>query len=199
MTDENDMVPLSPIYVTFNINPDQEGGGPGSGFVTESQSGRTHNVVATLPMDEGYSPLWRVNVYDNEDFWFVLDLASAQSANILATGVADVNCPIIELDSTAVSVEEEEAGVPSKYELSQNYPNPFNPTTEIKFSIINNEKVTLKIYNSIGQEVAELVNKVLPVGNYTVSWNAGNVASGVYFYMLKTDHFNSVHKMILLK
>ena len=198
MTDENDMVPLSPIYVTFNINLDQEGGGPPSGFVTEEGTNRAHNVVATLPMDEGYSPLWTVNVYDNADFDNVHDLASAEAANILANGVATVNCPIVDLDSTVVSVSEE-LGIPVKYELSQNYPNPFNPSTEIKFSIIKNENVTLKIYNSIGQEVAVLINEHLSAGNYTANWNASKLASGIYFYSLNTDNFSAIQKMVLLK
>ncbi len=60
MTDESDMVPLSPIFVTFNINPDMEGGGPPSGFVTDPATGRTRDVAATLPGDVGYSPLWWV-------------------------------------------------------------------------------------------------------------------------------------------
>ena len=58
-------VPLSQIYVTFNINPDQPNGGPGSGFKAEPNSEQTHNVPATLPGDAGYSPLWLVAVYDN--------------------------------------------------------------------------------------------------------------------------------------
>jgi len=61
-------VPLSPIYVTFNVNPDQPNGGPGSGFKAEPGSEQTHNVPATLPGDAGYSPLWLVAVYDNADF-----------------------------------------------------------------------------------------------------------------------------------
>lgn len=88
-------VPLSPIYVTFNINPDMTGGGPASGFVTEMSSDQTHNVVATIPADAGYSPLWSVNVYDNADFANVMNLSDAQMANILATGVATVNCPVV--------------------------------------------------------------------------------------------------------
>lgn len=88
-------VPLSPIYVTFNINPDMTGGGPASGFVTEMSSDQTHNVVATVPADAGYSPLWSVNVYDNADFANVMNLSDAQMANILATGVATVNCPVV--------------------------------------------------------------------------------------------------------
>lgn len=94
-TTSNDMVPLSPIYVTFNINPGMDGGGPASGFVTEEGSMQTHNVPATTPTDASYSPLWSVNVYNNSDFGNVMDLMTAQNADILATGVATVNCPIV--------------------------------------------------------------------------------------------------------
>ena len=91
-------VPLSPIYVSFNKNPDEEGGGPPSGFKTEIESDQTHNVVATLPDDAGYSPLWSVNIYDNAEFDMVSDLASATSATILAEGAATVNCPVVSVE-----------------------------------------------------------------------------------------------------
>jgi hypothetical protein len=91
-------VPVSPIYVTFNTNPGQDGGGPPSGFVTEADSMQNHNVVATLPGDDGYSPLWTVNIYDNADFDMVSDLDSATSANILARGAANVNCPVVSVE-----------------------------------------------------------------------------------------------------
>ncbi|HEY0715560.1 MAG TPA: hypothetical protein VGF45_22955 [Polyangia bacterium] len=90
-------VPTSPIFVTFNTNPDKPNGGPASGFRMEANSPQTHNVVATLPSDAGYSPLWSVSVFDNADFPTVKDLASVGSAKILATGVANVNCPIFEV------------------------------------------------------------------------------------------------------
>ena len=89
------MVPTSPIYVTFNINPNQAGGGPSSGFKTETGSAQTHNVPATLPADVSYSPLWLVNIYDNADFSSVSNLTTAQMTNILAAGAAIVNCPIV--------------------------------------------------------------------------------------------------------
>lgn len=93
----DDEVPLSPIYVAFNINPDagNPASGPASGFVTEESTVQTHNVVATIPSDSDYSPLWWVNVYNNEDFDDVDDLMSALDADILAEGVASVNCPIV--------------------------------------------------------------------------------------------------------
>jgi hypothetical protein len=82
-------------YVTFNINPDQPKGGPGSGFRTEPNAEQTHNVPATLPGDPGYSPLWLVVVYDNSDWPSVHDLPTAQKAKVLAPGAATVNCPIV--------------------------------------------------------------------------------------------------------
>lgn len=93
-------VPLSPIYVTFNINPNpaNAASGPASGFVTEGGSIQTHNVVATLPSDVTYSPLWLVNAYDNADFNAVTNLASAQMATSAGQALATVNCPIVSIN-----------------------------------------------------------------------------------------------------
>jgi hypothetical protein len=91
-------VPRSPIYVSFNANPGEDGGGPPSGFMTEAESAQTHNVVATLPGDDGYSPLWTVNIYDNGDFGSVSDLGSATDATLLASGAANVNCPVVSVE-----------------------------------------------------------------------------------------------------
>ncbi len=88
------LIPVSPIYVAFNINPDEPGGGPPSGFMTEPLSSQTHNVVATLPGDLTYSPLWLVNIYDNASFNAVSDLPSALLAPLKVAGAATVNCPI---------------------------------------------------------------------------------------------------------
>ena len=95
-----DMVPLSPIYVTFNVNPDGSNpdSGPASGFVTEMGTSQTHNVIASVPQDDFYSPLWSVNVYDNADFESVSNLSSAGMTNVLATGVATVNCPVVYME-----------------------------------------------------------------------------------------------------
>ncbi len=91
-----DMVPLSPIYVTFNVNP--PAGGPPSGFVVEPGTMQTHNVLATLPGDSNYSPLWSVNIYDNANFGVVSNLSNASSSTILVTGAATVNCPVVTIN-----------------------------------------------------------------------------------------------------
>ena len=195
--DGQGMVPLSPIYVSFNINPGEDGGGPPSGFKTDT-TGRAHNVAASLPEDEGYSPFWLVNIYDNADFDNVYDLTSAQAANLLTANAANVNCPIVSVES-ATSVENTSSALPAQYSLSQNYPNPFNPFTVIDFTVVNSEHVSLKIYNSIGQEVTELINENLPPGYYSVDFDAASLSSGVYFYTIRTQHFVQTKKMLLLK
>lgn len=93
---------------------------------------------------------------------------------------------------------------PTDYALAQNYPNPFNPSTTIKFNLKTGAKVTLKVYNILGMEVASLVNSYMPAGQQAVNFNASKFASGVYIYSLRVEgqdgsKFNSVKKMMLLK
>jgi len=88
---------------------------------------------------------------------------------------------------------------PNEFRLSQNYPNPFNPSTTIEFSIPNNALVTLKVYNSIGEQVAVLVNGDLPAGSHSVKFNASGLASGIYIVKMTAGNFSDVKKMNLLK
>jgi hypothetical protein len=85
------------------------------------------------------------------------------------------------------------------YELSQNYPNPFNPTTTISYSIPQSSFVTLKVYDILGSEVAELVNGQVEAGVHRVNFNAFNLNSGVYFYTIKAGNFNETKKLMLMK
>ncbi|MBE7477038.1 MAG: T9SS type A sorting domain-containing protein [Ignavibacteriota bacterium] len=88
---------------------------------------------------------------------------------------------------------------PSGFHLNQNYPNPFNPSTTISFLVPNEEFVSLKVYNSLGEEVAELVNETKPAGNYSVTFDASELTSGIYFYKLSAGDFTQTKKMIYLK
>jgi len=85
------------------------------------------------------------------------------------------------------------------YALEQNYPNPFNPSTKIKYQILRNGFVTLKVYDILGKEVATLVNKQQQSGRYEVNFNAENLASGVYLYRIKVNDYVNVKKMLLIK
>jgi hypothetical protein len=88
---------------------------------------------------------------------------------------------------------------PTEFTLSQNYPNPFNPSTAIQYSIPESGNVKLKVFNSIGEEVATLVNNYKEAGSYKVTFNANGLSSGIYYYKLSSNGFNQVKKMILLK
>jgi len=89
--------------------------------------------------------------------------------------------------------------VTNGFELKQNYPNPFNPETKIGFSIGKAGNVKIKIFDIIGREVATLVNQKLNQGTYVVSWQASNMPSGVYFYVIEAGDFKETKKMIILK
>jgi len=92
---------------------------------------------------------------------------------------------------------------PNSFKLSQNYPNPFNPSTKIEYRIPNSEygiqNVELKVYDVLGREIANLVNKQQKAGYYEVEWNAVNSSSGVYFYQLRAGDFVEAKKMVLLR
>ena len=87
----------------------------------------------------------------------------------------------------------------TSFELFSNYPNPFNPSTKIQYTLPKNTFVKLIIYDVLGNVVETLVNKVQPLGTYTVNFIANNIASGIYFYQLKTDSKIFTRKMILMK
>jgi hypothetical protein len=93
---------------------------------------------------------------------------------------------------------------PNEFSLSQNYPNPFNPSTKIDFSIAVDSKVTLKVFNMLGQQVALLANEDLKAGLHSLDFDASGFNSGIYFYTLKTENsnarnFTSTKKMVLMK
>ena len=103
------------------------------------------------------------------------------------------------LSDMITSANEKSDKIPRNFTLFQNYPNPFNPTTTLSFVISHQSLVSLKVYNILGEEVAAIVNKELPAGNYKYQWNAGNLASGIYFYRLRAGNFVDTKKLILIK
>lgn len=100
--------------------------------------------------------------------------------------------------SQITGIEESEL-LPTEYRLYQNYPNPFNPVTRIRYELPEESSVTMRIYNSLGEEVAMLVNKVLQAGRYELDWNAAGYASGFYICRIEAGTYISVKKLILLK
>ena len=89
--------------------------------------------------------------------------------------------------------------LPTVYGLEQNYPNPFNPTTQINYQLPENNHVTLQVYDILGNLVTTLINGEIEAGYHSVTWNASGIASGIYFYILRSGNFVSTKKLILLK
>jgi hypothetical protein len=117
-----------------------------------------------------------------------------QAANIAGSGPwSDVS------DFTIVASDvKQEEGIPIEYSVGQNYPNPFNPSTEITFAIPKASHVSLTIVDALGRVQADLVDGERSSGRYSVSWNASNFPSGIYFYRLQAGEFVETKKMLLL-
>jgi hypothetical protein len=111
-------------------------------------------------------------------------------------GAPDLGC--FESDDTLTALKNE-VNHKVGYYLSNNYPNPFNPSTEIVYQIPASSHVLVTVFNILGKEVETLVNEDKPEGTYYVKFNAGSLASGIYFYTLKTNDYVQTKKMILIK
>jgi Secretion system C-terminal sorting domain len=89
--------------------------------------------------------------------------------------------------------------LPEEYTLFENYPNPFNPNTNIQYAIPEQSFVKLDVYNSLGEEITTLVSEEHAAGVFSISWNAKNLPSGIYFYKIQAGEFVDIKKMLLMK
>jgi hypothetical protein len=112
-------------------------------------------------------------------------------ANFQFINVYDPNQPL--------GTQNQSGNLPKEYRLFDNYPNPFNPSTTIKFSIPEKGFVKLAVYDIMGREISAPVNSEMNAGTHEVSFNAGGLASGMYFYKLSVNSFTDTKKMILIK
>lgn len=102
-------------------------------------------------------------------------------------------------ENATIGIGNNNNNIPSKYVLSQNYPNPFNPSTTIRFDIPKQTFVKVAVYDVMGREVEVLANQEVHAGEYKVTWNASNQASGIYFYTIISADYSQTKKMMLVK
>jgi photosystem II stability/assembly factor-like uncharacterized protein len=163
-----------------------------TGWVT-GQSGRIWQTT-----DSGNS--WTLyNTNSNTMLRDIIILRKEKKAYVLGGTSYTYNLLLYSDLSNISDVNENENNIPVKYYLSQNHPNPFNPTTLISYQLPISSHVTLKVYDMLGKEVAKLVDEEKIADDYKVTFNAGNLSSGVYFYRLTAGYFSQTKKMLFLK
>jgi len=133
------------------------------------------------------------------DLWIVQGLIPPITVDLQIAGYSTINIPGLITKLDKVTGVEKQIPIANDFTLLQNYPNPFNPSTTIRFAVTSPSFTTLKIFNSLGEEVAVLLDKELTTGSYEIEWNAVGLPSGVYFYQLRTDGLVKTKKMLLIK
>ncbi|GEM_PF-4912595 len=121
----------------------------------------------------------------------VEDAAAGNTGTLLGWG--------LKLNISPIGIQPISGIVPKVFQLYQNYPNPFNPTTDIKFDIPKDANVKVKIYDILGREVASVINEFKKAGEYSISYDASNLASGIYIYKIEANDLTDAKKMILIK
>jgi endonuclease I len=124
---------------------------------------------------------------------------SIQLKNLKSINNVVMNDTVITFKTSGVSGINDGQEIPQGFELNQNYPNPFNPSTVISWQLAVGNHTTLKVYDVLGNEVAELVNNFLEAGNYKVEFNASSLSSGIYFYKLSAGNKSAIKKLILIR
>lgn len=192
----------------------------GDGVYASTDFGGTWNKVANgLPVqyvyaitvdagDNIYISSWANGVYSTSDNglswnsfgmagYGVSSLMVNPASTTLYAGTSDGT--IYKVQPGQVTSTDEITGLPTEFKLNQNYPNPFNPSTTIEFSIKDAGKYSIKIFNVLGELVANIANQEYADGNYKVTWDASTLSSGMYIYQLSGNNLNISKKMILMK
>ncbi|AFH50831.1 Hypothetical protein IALB_3128 [Ignavibacterium album JCM 16511] len=137
----------------------------------------------------------------NFNFINANQITNGQQVIVWASASGSSNNTALQIRSMVASPNsvDESVTVANGYQLAQNYPNPFNPATKISFTIPVDQQVALKVYNSLGEEVATLINNSMSKGTHTINFDAKGLSSGLYFYRLESGNQVLVRKMMLLK
>lgn len=167
---------------------------------TLSLQSATHNVsgdilTALNNTDQNYA-----EIYPSEqiNLSFQAGIIPGRKAYILKT-TGRYETDTASVGRNSILAKQNETVIPTENMLYDNYPNPFNPTTSIKYSLKDNAHITLKIFNTLGEEIKTLINETKPAGNYQVEFDASELPSGVYIYRMQAGEFISTKKMLMLK
>lgn len=204
-----------PLVVTLSLANNQLSGDlPSSlkdvgylgGFYTLNALDLSGNEDLTGEIPDRFAQANRMRVlrYNDTDIWAPDNSAFAEWMENVIPGNTGLSFPALYVDVQTSGLvggptSAEDLDMPYIFHLSGNYPNPFNPTTSFTYQIPVDGNVTLSIYNVLGQRVALLVNEVQSAGEYQITFNASQLASGTYLYRLKTNDQTITRSMMLIK
>lgn len=200
-----------PIRFVVNLDEEIPGGFRPGYLIRDSQDEDSVKIESSFDAGRTWDPIVSSTLNDGEYLWSPIPDTSSDSCLIRITSKAENPISVasegfftILADTTDVREEKKEITTPADFLLHQNYPNPFNPSTKIEFSLPERAGVRLDIYNIRGERVKRLVDETLPSGHWSITWNGeddkgSQVASGIYFYRLKTLHYTQTRKMVLVR
>ncbi len=203
-TRPGDTHPLAQAQGFFSIN----------GLETPDAGGSYYIMSGAIPEDapgvliDDWAFLGRIKLetsssFSGRDTFTLLQASylSGDGARATKNVVSDFNIVYLNIvtDIEDAGVSSGTSGIPNSYTLGQNYPNPFNPTTTIPFEAVSGGNAKIVVYNVLGQEVAVIADTFFPVGQHTVTFDASNMSSGIYFYKLEMNGFIDMKRLILLR
>ncbi|GAB4184008.1 MAG: hypothetical protein Kow00108_21460 [Calditrichia bacterium] len=167
----------------------------------DADQSRVVGISGVVPIPEDYATAFKMDFVEQDTAdgtWHAVGENQADLVQNLGY-IMPLTAEEMAKLATPQSVEDE-AGLIKGYQLKQNYPNPFNPTTTIEFVLPKASKVTLKIYNVLGEEVATILdNETMSAGPHPVKFDASRLSSGMYLYKITADNFTMTKKMVFLK
>lgn len=185
----------TPVTIRYYLDDPDSGGVPIIGVNGTNEASTVSNILARGRTDVDFNWVVPSGLPQYPRIYAVLD-----PDNAITETHENNNKGFNILGASAVSgIEDEGYIIPDEYVLYQSYPNPFNPSTTIKYSLPNSDIVSLKVFDILGREVAILLDEYKTAGTHTVEFNAGGLASGVYFYQFRAQNFVETKKMILLR
>jgi len=162
-----------------------------------------YNYVDSVLLADSIATAFAGNATSTAYYEMLWELTKSFTIRLFKNASYKLTCLIytawVNAGSPVTGVIKENQNYATKYELSQNYPNPFNPSTTIRFSMPEESYVTLKVFNTLGEEITTLINENIVSGNYEVEFSTITLPSGVYFYKLQAGNFVETRKMVLIR